>query len=81
MIAKIYTLKNGIEIIENVTAIRIKSKDYNLLLLKDYMPMIGEIEGQFEVETPNNENDVSYSDIRAYYVINNNVFSVLIEER
>ena len=35
MIVKIFTFKNGMEEIEEVTAIRIKSKDYNLLILKD----------------------------------------------
>ena len=51
MLVKIYSLLNGLSVLENVKVIRIKSKDYNLLIMKDYVPIIGEIEGDFEVET------------------------------
>lgn len=79
MIVKIFTFKNGLELIENVIAIRIRSKEYNLLILKDYLPIIGEIEGSFEIEIENVEDNLLYENIKAYYVIENNVFSVLIE--
>ncbi|MBE6158822.1 MAG: hypothetical protein E7159_03255 [Firmicutes bacterium] len=78
MIVKIFTLKNGLEVYENVNAIRIKSKEYNLLILKDYVPMIGEIDGDLEFELADG-NKLINSYIKAYYVIENNVFSVLIE--
>ncbi|MBR6133302.1 MAG: hypothetical protein IKQ29_01140 [Bacilli bacterium] len=77
MIVKIFTFKNGMEEIEEVTAIRIKSKDYNLLILKDYLSVVGEIEGFFEIETK--EDKFTYNDIKAYYLFNNNNFDVLIE--
>ena len=45
MIVNVYTFKDGRQTINEVTAIRIKSKDYNLLILKDYLAIVGEIEG------------------------------------
>ena len=36
MLVKIYSLLNGLSVLENVKVIRIKSKDYNLLIMKDY---------------------------------------------
>ena len=77
MIVKVFTLKNGLEVLENVSAIRIKSKDYNLLILKDYFPIIGEIEGDLEIEL--SEGNKLYNMIKAYYMVENNIFNVLIE--
>ena len=37
LVVKIFTISNGLEQIEQVKIIRIKSKDYNLLIMKDYL--------------------------------------------
>ena len=50
MIVKIFTLKKGLRKLEDVSAIRIKSKDYNLLILKDYIAIMGRITGEFSIE-------------------------------
>lgn len=78
MIVKIYSLKRGLEVLEAVKAIRIKSDTYNLLILKDYMPIIGEIRGGFWVET--DTDTLALEDIQAYYVNQNNVFEIIIKE-
>ena len=78
MIVRIFSLKKGLEIIENVIAIRIKSKDYHLLILKDYVSHIGEIHGDLEIEL---ENDIlSFSEIDAMFINDNNIFNVIYEE-
>ena len=77
MIVKMYTLKNGLEIFNDVVAIRIKNKDYNLLILKDYISLLGEIHGYFEIEF---ENEVKkYENLNACFMNNNNVFSIIID--
>lgn len=48
MKVKIFSLSKGLEIIDDVVSIKIKSKDYNLLIMKDYFPLIGEIEEDFQ---------------------------------
>lgn len=78
MIVKIYSLKKGLEVLEAVKAIRIKSDTYNLLILKDYLPIIGEIRGSFEVETETNT--LSMEQVQAYYVNQNNIFEIIIKE-
>lgn len=78
MIVKIYSLKRGLEVLEAVKAIRIKSDTYNLLIMKDYMPIIGEIRGGFWVETETDT--LALEDIQAYYVNQNNVFEIIIKE-
>ena len=77
MLIKIFTLKNGLETIENVDAVRIISKDYNLLILKDYISIIGKIEGKVEIEY--GEQTKVMDDIVAYYVCIDNVFNLMLE--
>ena len=66
MIVRLFTLQKGLEIIENVIAIRIKSRDYNLLILKDYVSHLGEIHGKLEIETDNDT--IEYNDINASFM-------------
>ena len=77
MIVNVYTFKDGRQTINEVTAIRIKSKDYNLLILKDYLAIVGEIEGDVEIETVDGK--TLYEKVKAYYLNNSNVFNLLIE--
>lgn len=77
MIVKIFTLKKGLRKLEDVSAIRIKSKDYNLLILKDYIAIMGRITGEFSIEV--NDGIIEYKDVDAYYVNSNNEFNVIID--
>ena len=77
MIVKLFTLKKGLEIVENVLAIRIKSTDYNLLILKDYISLLGEIHGSLEIET---ENDVKeFNNIDSNFINHDNTFSIIFD--
>ena len=40
--------------IENVKVIRIKSELYTLLIMKDYWPVVGEINGRISIEADEN---------------------------
>ena len=77
MIVKIFTLKKCLRKLEDVSAIRIKSKDYNLLILKDYIAIMGRITGEFSIEV--NDDIIEYKDVDAYYVNSNNEFNVIID--
>ena len=73
-----FDIKNGLRVYENIKIIRIISKDYNLLIMKDYLPIIGEIDGSVDIK---NENiDLSFKDIRAFYMNSDNVFNLMIKE-
>lgn len=75
---KIFSLSKGLEILERVKVIRIKSKDYNLLIMPDYMPLLGEIQGSIEIEASDNSKRVE--NIDGYYINTNNEFSLIIRE-
>lgn len=72
------SFRNGYQIYYNVKLIRIVSKKYNLLIMVDYMPIVGELDGDIEIVS---ENDVvSMKNINAFYIMKNNVFKLLIRE-
>ena len=75
---KVFSLSNGLEVIENVKLVRIKSKDYNLLIMPDYMPILGEIQGNIDIE--NKDDTKTFENINGYYVNTNNEFSLILRE-
>lgn len=75
---KVFDIRNGMRVYDNIKIIRIISKDYNLLIMKDYLPIIGEIEGTVDIK-----NDVvneSFKNIKAFYMNSDNVFNLMIKE-
>ncbi|MCI5733056.1 MAG: hypothetical protein MR296_03380 [Tenericutes bacterium] len=77
ILVKVFTLKNGLECFGEVSIVRIKSKDYNLLIMKDYMPIIGEIDGNLEIEGVDINKE--YKNIKGYYMHYDNTFNIIIE--
>ena len=75
---RIFDIENGLREYKDIKIIRIISKDYNLLIMKDYLPIIGEIEGSVDIK-----NDVvneSFKNIKAFYMNSDNVFNLMIKE-
>lgn len=75
---KVFDIRNGMRVYDNIKIIRIISKDYNLLIMKDYLPIIGEIEGSVDIK-----NDVvneSFKNIKAFYMNSDNFFNLMIKE-
>ena len=76
LLVKILNIENNPKIIENVKFVRIISKRYNLLIMRDYLPIVGELEGSVEVV---GSESVKYENIRGYYINRNNEFSLIIK--
>ena len=75
---RIFDMDHGLREYEDIKIIRIISKDYNLLIMKDYLPIIGEIEGSVDIK--NDTVDLSFKDINAFYMNSENVFNLMIKE-
>ncbi len=78
MKVRIFDMEHGLVEYENVKTIRIVSRDYNLLIMKDYLSVIGEIIGSVDIKGENV--DLSFKQIKAFYMNNKNVFNLMIEE-
>ena len=76
--AKIISFKTGLDVIDEVRRIRIKSRHYSLLIMEDYLPVIGEIEGTVTVFADNDTRE--YKNIKGFYKHAYNEFELLISE-
>lgn len=65
-----------IVVIEDVKVIRILSDDYNLLIMKNYTPIIGEINGSVLFEK---EETTKYENIKGFYSLSHNIFHLIIK--
>lgn len=65
------------DVIKDVKIIRIKSTEYNLLIMKDYWPVVGEINGKVSIEADEN---YSYDNINGFFTLSHNVFHLIIKE-
>ena len=77
MKVRVFNLEGLVEN-ENIKIVRIVSKDYNLLIMKDYLPIIGEIEGSVDIK--GDDVEVNLKDIKAFYMNSNNEFNLMIKE-
>lgn len=75
--ARIVDREKGMTQIDNIHMIRLKSKDYNLLIMEDYMPIIGEISGS--VEFVLKDESVPMTIEHGFYMHKQNEFSLLID--
>lgn len=75
---RIFDLDKGLTEYEHIKVVRIISKDYNLLIMEDYLPIIGEIEGSVDIK--GDGIDISFPKIRAFYMNSSNVFNLMIKE-
>lgn len=78
MKVRIFDMDHGLREYENIKIVRIISKDYNLLIMKDYLPIIGEIEGSIDIKSDNV--DLSFKKVKAFYMNSNNIFNLMIKE-
>lgn len=77
--ARIIDVENGLRVLSGVGAVRIRSKEYSLLVMDDYMPALGKIEGDIIFLTK--EEEVVLSGIKGFYKHQHNEFTLLIEGR
>ena len=75
---KIFDLETGLTEYEHIKVIRLVSKDYNLLIMEDYLPIIGEIDGSIDIK--GDDVDLHFTNIKAFYMNSNNVFNLMIKE-
>ena len=76
--ATVLGIYEGFQKFEQVDMIRIKSEKYTLLIMDDYMPVIGRIDGMVEIVS--GEDTRSFQPIHGFYTHRKNTFELLIKE-
>lgn len=75
---KLLNINKGLIEYEDVKFIKIKSKYYNLIIMKDYLPIIGEVDGDVKFELINDT--VELNNIKGYFMHKKNQFNLFIKE-
>ena len=76
--ANIISMKDGVKTIHNVSLIRLISKEYNLLIMEDYLPVIGEIDGS--VTILGDEGEYKLEETKGFFCHRHNEFSLMLGE-
>ncbi len=76
--ATVLGIDEGFQEFEQVDMIRIKSEKYTLLIMDDYMPVIGRIDGMVEIVS--GEDTRSFQPVHGFYTHRKNTFELLIKE-
>ncbi|MCQ2496717.1 MAG: hypothetical protein MJ131_09020 [Lachnospiraceae bacterium] len=76
--AIIISFTDGFKIYHDAKMIRLKDRQSNLLVMIDYMPTVGEIDGTVEIVLEHES--VKLENVRGFYIIKNNVFKLLLRE-
>lgn len=63
---------------DDVNFIRIISKKYNLIIMKDYLPIIGEVQGKVEIGRENET--LKMEKVRGYFMHKHNQFNLFYLE-
>lgn len=78
MSVKILNINKGLIEYHDVKYIRIKSKYYNLMIMQDYLPIIGELEGDIKFELVNDT--IELNNIQGYFMNKQNQFNLFIKD-
>lgn len=76
--AKLFSLERGYNIYSGLKAIKIVSKKYNLLIMEDYLPVIGEIKGTITLIGEESSEELRIS--KGFYRHSHNEFELLIKD-
>lgn len=76
--ARVISMEDGLKEIRGVNLIRIKSREYNLLIMEDYMPVIGEIDGTVAIVS--GEGEYQIGSMKGFFSHRKNLFSLMISE-
>lgn len=75
---QLLNINGGVTEYENVKFIKIVSKKYNLIIMRDYLPIIGEIQGEIEIGTENET--INIKKVRGYFMHKHNKFNLFYSE-
>ncbi len=77
ILVRICGREKGLEEYEKVSFVRVISKGYNLLIMADYLPIIGQLEGSIFFRTGKEEYGREH--LKGYFMHKNNQFSLMLE--
>ena len=71
---QLLNIAGDVKLYDDVKFIKIKSKKYNLIIMRDYLPIIGEIQG--EIQIGREKEDINMEKVQGYFMHKHNKFNL-----
>lgn len=71
---QLLNIAGDVKLYEDVKFIKIRSQKYNLIIMRDYLPIIGEIQG--EIQIGREKEDINIKKVRGYFMHKHNKFNL-----
>lgn len=71
---QLLNIAGDVKLYEDVKFIKIRSQKYNLIIMRDYLPIIGEIQG--EIQIGREKEDINMKKVRGYFMHKHNKFNL-----
>ena len=79
ILVNVFELETGLTTYKDCEYIRITDEKYNLLVMLDYTPIIGEVNGKIDIMY--NGQEIHHEGVKARFMNSNNVFNLMIQGR
>lgn len=77
--ARVIDEEKGLRLITGVSVVRVRSKGYNLLIMEDYLPALGKVDGSVSFLTWDEEYHLE--GVKGFYKHQHNEFTLLLEKQ
>ena len=74
IVVQLLNINNDVKQYDDVKFIKIKSKKYNLIIMRDYLPIIGEIQGSIEIGRE--DENIKIDKVKGYFMHKHNKFNL-----
>lgn len=78
MRVKVMGMEQGFRLYENISVVYLKSREYQLMIMADYVPTFGRIEG--EVILVSKDREIRIRNANGFFMMRKNVFELLMKE-
>lgn len=78
IVVRLLNIEGDVTEYSDVNFIKIVSDKYNLIIMKDYLPIIGEISGTIEIGRKNE--NITVENVRGYFMHKHNKFNLFYSE-
>ena len=75
---QLLNIAGDVKLYDDVKFIKIKSKKYNLIIMRDYLPIIGEIQG--EIQIGREKENIDMKKVRVYFMHKHNQFNLFYSD-
>ena len=78
IVVQLLDINGDVKQYDDVNFIKIVSKKYNLIIMKDYLPIIGEVQG--EITIGRQEETINMKKVRGYFMHKHKKFNLFYTE-